>query len=43
MLASLRRYVQTLNSLGAAPRDEFLADADKIGNAKYHLVIAIEC
>ncbi|MEK7330917.1 MAG: DUF86 domain-containing protein [Candidatus Eisenbacteria bacterium] len=43
MLSSLRGYVQILKGLGAAPRDEFLANPDKIGNAKYHLVIAIEC
>lgn len=43
MLSSLRGYVQILKDLGAAPRDEFLANPDKIGNAKYHLVIAIEC
>jgi uncharacterized protein YutE (UPF0331/DUF86 family) len=43
MLASLRRYVQVLQRLARMPRDELLADADKIGNAKYHFVVAIEC
>lgn len=43
MLSSLRRYVAVLQGLAALPRDEFLASPDKIGNAKYHFVIAIEC
>lgn len=43
MLSSLRRYVVVLQGLAALPRDEFLASPDKIGNAKYHFVIAIEC
>lgn len=43
MLSSLRRYVAVLRALGAAPRHEFLGNPDKIGNAKYHFVIAIEC
>jgi len=43
MLANLRRYLAVLKELGEIPRDEFLANPDKIGNAKYHFVIAIEC
>ncbi len=43
MLASLRRYLKTLKELGAVPSATFLDNPDKIGNAKYHLVIAIEC
>ena len=43
MLSNLRRYVLVLRELGTTPRDTFLADANRIGNAKYHFVIAIEC
>jgi uncharacterized protein YutE (UPF0331/DUF86 family) len=43
MLANLRTYLAVLRRLAAVPRDAFLADDDKIGNAKYHLLIAIEC
>ena len=43
MLSNLRRYVGVLEGLANTPAQEFLADSDKIGNAKYHLVIAIEC
>jgi uncharacterized protein YutE (UPF0331/DUF86 family) len=43
MLSNLRTYTRTLRELAGVPRDVFLANPDKIGNAKYHLVIAIEC
>ena len=43
MLANLRQYVGALRELASVPQDEFLANRDKIGNAKYHFVIAIEC
>ena len=43
MLSNLRRYLGVLRGLAAAPREAFLANPDKIGNAKYHLVIAVEC
>lgn len=43
MLASLCRYREVLAALAATPRASFLGDADKIGNAKYHFVVAIEC
>lgn len=43
MLANLRRYVAVLEGLSAVPKESFLGNADRIGNAKYHFVIAIEC
>jgi uncharacterized protein YutE (UPF0331/DUF86 family) len=43
MLANLRSYVGALRALGAEPRESFLRNPDKIGNAKYHFVIAVEC
>jgi len=42
-IGKLQAYVSTLRGLAAVPRDVFLHDPDKIGNAKYHFVIAIEC
>ena len=42
LLANLRQYVGELRRLAAVPQEQFLGDADKIGNAKYHFVIAIE-
>lgn len=43
LFSNLRTYAGVLRALGAVPREEFLANPDKIGNAKYHFVIAIEC
>jgi uncharacterized protein YutE (UPF0331/DUF86 family) len=43
MLSNLGAYVQVLKGLAGLPRDRFLADGDKVGNAKYHFVVAIEC
>jgi uncharacterized protein YutE (UPF0331/DUF86 family) len=43
MLSNLRTYVGALRDLAFVPREEFLANPDKVGNAKYHFVIAIEC
>ena len=43
LLSNLSRYVATLRELGGSSRQEFLQQADKIGNAKYHFIIAIEC
>lgn len=43
MLSSLQGYVEVLRRLASLPRSDFLADPDKIGNAKYHFVVAIEC
>lgn len=42
MLSNLRQYVAVLEGLAAVPREAFLAQFDRIGNAKYHFVIAIE-
>jgi uncharacterized protein YutE (UPF0331/DUF86 family) len=42
MLSSLRAYVSVLRGLAAVPREAFLGNPDRIGNAKYHFVIAIE-
>ena len=43
MLSNLKEYVGVLRGLGAVPQQDFLNSSDKIGNAKYHFVIAIEC
>ncbi len=43
LLNNLKAYVEVLAALALVPRDVFLADPDKRGNAKYHFVIAIEC
>jgi uncharacterized protein YutE (UPF0331/DUF86 family) len=43
MLASLSQYGLVLRELASTPREVFLASGDKIGNAKYHFVVAIEC
>ena len=43
MFSNLRRFSDELRKLAASPKDEFLFNVDKIGNAKYHFVIAIEC
>ncbi len=43
MLTNLRAFAQVLRELGSVPRDAFLNNPDKVGNAKYHFVIAIEC
>jgi len=43
MLSNLRRYVVVLEGMAAAPKEAFLAHPDRIGNAKYHFVIDIEC
>lgn len=43
MLASLSTYRRVLADLASTPRDAFLASGDKVGNAKYHFVVAIEC
>lgn len=42
-LTLLRGYLRVLEGLGEEPREAFLSNPDKIGNAKYHFVIAIEC
>jgi uncharacterized protein YutE (UPF0331/DUF86 family) len=43
MLSSLRAYTAVLRGLASVPGEAFLANPDKVGNAKYHFVIAIEC
>ena len=43
MLANLAGFIAVLKGLAAVAKNEFLADADKIGNAKYHFVVGIEC
>jgi uncharacterized protein YutE (UPF0331/DUF86 family) len=43
LLTHLRGYREALEALARVPREAFLANRDKIGNAKYHFVIAIEC
>jgi uncharacterized protein YutE (UPF0331/DUF86 family) len=42
-LGSLRVYIDALRRLAQLPRNELLADPDKIASAKYHFVVAIEC
>lgn len=37
-----RRRLDTLREMGTLPREDFLGDADKVGHAKYALVVAIE-
>lgn len=41
MVSNLRRYLGILRELAATPRQVFLDNSDKVGNAKYHLVIVI--
>jgi uncharacterized protein YutE (UPF0331/DUF86 family) len=43
MLGNLKTYVAVLRRLALLARDDFLADPDKIGSAKYHFVVPIEC
>lgn len=43
MLANLKKYVQVLTDLARSGKEEFLGDSNRIGNAKYHFVVAIEC
>jgi uncharacterized protein YutE (UPF0331/DUF86 family) len=43
LLGRLGGYITVLRELAAVPGERFLADRDKIGNAKYHFVVAIEC
>ena len=43
ILTNLGSYLTVLRELAAVPREAFLSNRDKIGNAKYHFVIAIEC
>jgi len=43
MLSNLKSFIQALKAIAFVPRDSFLSDPDKVGNAKYHFVIGIEC
>jgi len=43
LLTRLGSYIAILRDLAAVAPETFLGDRDKIGNAKYHFVIAIEC
>ena len=43
MLSNLEGCLGVLRSMARVPRAEFLANPDKVGNAKYHFVVAIEC
>jgi len=42
-ISNLRQYVGVLKDLARGPCQAFLDNQDKVGNAKYHFVIAIEC
>lgn len=43
MLSNLKRFLGVLRDLADTPSESFLSNSDKIGSAKYHLVVAIEC
>ncbi len=43
LLNNLKSYLQELKRLSSFSQDEFLGDPDKLGSAKYNLIIAIEC
>jgi uncharacterized protein YutE (UPF0331/DUF86 family) len=42
MMENLKIYVAQLNRLSEFKEDEFLSDMDKLGSAKYYLIVAIE-
>lgn len=43
LLGNLQKYVGELKRLSELPKEKFLTNSDKIGNAKYNFVVAIEC
>ncbi len=43
LVTELRKSVARLRDLSTLSEDEFLKDPDKIGSAKYHFIVAIEC
>lgn len=43
ILNNLKSYVKELKRLSATKKNEFLKDPDKLGSAKYYLIVAIEC
>ena len=42
LTSELRNSAQRLSALGKLSREEFTGDPDKVGSAKYHLIVAIE-
>lgn len=40
--SEIRRALSTLGRFAELPRDRFLEDDDRVGNAKYNLIVAIE-
>jgi len=42
LVSELRKSVSRLNALAELSLESFLNDQDKIGSAKYHLIVAIE-
>lgn len=42
LLAAFKQAQKRLQDLARLPKEEFLADPDKIGSAKYHFIVAIE-
>ena len=42
LVAELRKSVRQLKRLAGCDEEKFLADPDKIGNAKYNFITAIE-
>jgi len=42
LLNNLKTYVAQLERLSKLGQEEFLSDPDKLGSAKYHLIVAIE-
>ena len=43
LIAELRKSVSRLSDLAATSEAAFVKDPDKIGSAKYHFIVAIEC
>lgn len=42
LTSELRNSAQRLSALGKLSMEEFTGDPDKVGSAKYHLIVAIE-
>ena len=42
LVSELRTSVKRLRHLSKLPQNDFVADLDKIGSAKYHFIVAIE-
>lgn len=43
LITELRKSVARLKDLSKLSKTEFFKDPDKIGSAKYHFIVAIEC